>query len=81
MLALLDLEGLLVEDEVVEDRGVENALKHNDVADDLARQERILQFLVRNKVIKPLLAEARHSTHLEEVRRLEAGHLAAPSRR
>ena len=75
LLALLQEEGLLVENEVVEDGGVEHALQHHQIPNHLTSQEDVLQLLVLYEVVEPLLSEAGHAAHLEKVRRFEAGHL------
>ena len=68
VLALLEQKSLLVKDQVVEDTGKENAFKHDQVADDFTREECVLQLLILDEVIEPLLAKAWHTTHLKEVR-------------
>ena len=59
-----------LQDEVVEYAGEEDTLKHDQVADDLAGKEGVLQLLVLNEVVEPLFAETRHATHFEKVRTL-----------
>ena len=51
VLALLKQESLLVKDQVVEDTGKENALKHDQVADDFTCEECVLQLLVLDEVV------------------------------
>lgn len=80
-LAALEQEGLLVEDEVVEDAGEEDTFKHDQVADDLACQEGILKLLVLDEVVEPLLPKPGHSGHLEEVAGLKTRHVTTSSRR
>ena len=74
LLTFLKQEGLLIQDEIVEHTRKENALQHNQVADNFTCKEGILQFLVLNEIVKPLLTKSRHSAHLKEVWRLEPGH-------
>ena len=68
---------MLVEDQIVEDAGEEDAFKHDQVTDDLACQESVLQLLVLNEVVQPLLAKSWHARHLEKVARFESRHSTA----
>jgi len=77
LLAFLQQKGLLVEDQVIEHTCKEDALKHDQVADDFTGQESVLQFLVLDEIVKPLLSESWHSTHLEEIGGLKPWHLRA----
>ena len=67
LLTLLQKEGLLIKDQVVEDAGEEDAFKHDQVADDFTSQEGVLQFLVLDEIVEPLFTESWHAAHLEEV--------------
>ena len=71
---------MLVEDQIVEDAGEEDAFKHDQVTDDLTCQESVLQLLVLNEVVQPLLAKSWHARHLEKVARFESWHSAARAR-
>ena len=71
---------MLVEDQIVEDAGKEDAFKHDQVTDDLACEESVLQLLVLNEVVQPLLAKSRHARHLEKVARFESWHSTARAR-
>ena len=75
LLTFLQQEGLLIEDKVIEDTGEEDALQHDQIADDLTRQESVLKLLIRDEIIKPLFAETGHSTHFEEVAGFKAWHM------
>ena len=66
---------MLIKDKVIEDTGKEDALQHDEVTDDLARQESVLKLLIRDEIIKPLFAETGHSTHFEEVAGFKAWHM------
>lgn len=68
---------MLVEDQIVEDAGEEDAFKHDQVTDDLACQESVLQLLVLNEVVQPLFAKSWHARHLEKVARFEPWHSTA----
>ena len=61
LLTPLQQEGLLVEDQIVEDTGEEYAFKHDQVAHNLTCQECILKLLILDEVIQPLLAKPRHT--------------------
>lgn len=65
--ALLHQEGLLVKDKIVEDAGEEDTLKHDEVPHNFTGEKSVLQLLVLDEVVEPLLAEAWHATHFEEV--------------
>jgi len=77
LLAFLQQKGLLVEDQVIEHTCKEDAFKHDQVADDFTGQESVLQFLVLDEIVKPLLSESWHSAHLEEIGGLKPWHLRA----
>ena len=68
LLTFLEQEGLLVEYQIVEDTREEDTFEHDQVAYDLAREECVLQLLVLDEVVQPLLAKTRHAAHFEEVR-------------
>ena len=70
LLTFLEQKGLFVEYQIVKDTRKEDAFEHDQVAYDFTCEERVLQFLVLNEVVQPLLTKTRHSTHLEEVRGL-----------
>ena len=63
---------MFVEKQVVVNRSIENALQHKDVSCHFRADKSLLKFRVLDKVVKPLLPKARHSTHLKEVRRLHS---------
>lgn len=67
-LLFLNQERLLVDDQVVENAGEENALEHDDIPHHLARQESVLQVSIGNEIVEPLLPELGHAAHLEKVR-------------
>ena len=51
LLTFLQQEGLLIKDKVIEDTGEEDALQHDQIADDLTRQESVLKLLIRYEII------------------------------
>ena len=67
LLAPLQQKGLLIEDEIVEDAGKEDAFKHDQVTNNFTGKESVLKLLVLYEVIEPLFAKSWHSAHLEEV--------------
>ena len=66
-----DVEALLVSEQLTVDAGEVHTLKHYDVPHDLTSHEYILHVLIRDKVVKPVFAKLRDSTHGKEVRRLQ----------
>ena len=46
LLTFLQQEGLLIEDKVIKDTSEEDALQHDQIADDLTRQESVLKLLI-----------------------------------
>ena len=46
LLTFLQQEGLLIEDKVIKDTGEEDTLQHDQIADDLTRQESVLKLLI-----------------------------------
>ena len=67
LLAPLQQKGLLIEDEIVEDAGKEDAFKHDQVTNNFTGKESVLKLLVLYEVIEPLFAKSWHPAHLEEV--------------
>lgn len=66
------VEGMLVQEKLVEDAGEVHALKHQHVSHDLARHECVLHLFVRNEVVQPVFAELWNASELEEIGRLHA---------
>ena len=79
LILLLQQEGLFIENKVIEDGSEEDAFEHHQIPHHFTRQEDVLQLLVRDKVVEPLLSETWHTAHFEKVWRLESGQIAACS--
>jgi hypothetical protein len=60
-------ESVFVKQKIVKNRGVENALEHENVSNYFASNEIVLQLNVGDKVVKPLFTELWHSRHCEKV--------------
>merc|ERR1719503_143837 len=58
---------MLVKDKFIIDASIINTLQHDDIPNNFTGHESILHFLIRNKVIEPILSEFWDTTHLEEI--------------
>ena len=58
---------MFIENKVIEDGSEEDAFEHHQIPHHFTRQEDVLQLLVRDKVVEPLLSETWHTAHFEKV--------------